>query len=176
MAGQRGLDFDGVDVFATGDKHLFAATDDIEVAVGILSRQVAGIQPPVADKLRSLSRLFKVATAQVRPAQPKLANFAPLAGRAAAIDQLCFDMQHRLTDAARLGQHDIFREHKVIRPGLRQSVAGAKANVAFKKALKDRGRAGRTATDDQLEPLKRRGGKAGVGLQILEHGRHPKHH
>ena len=53
---ERRLDLLGVDVLAAADDHVLDAVDDPQVAVRVEDADVAGVQPPVDDRLRRSPR------------------------------------------------------------------------------------------------------------------------
>src|SRR5229473_1856597 len=78
MAGQDILDLTWVDVEAARDDHVLLAVNDIETALSIGTRDVAGVQPTTRERRLGLLRLMPVVTHDHRPAH---ANFTRLAGR-----------------------------------------------------------------------------------------------
>ena len=59
MAVEDLLDFARVDVVAAADDHLLEPVDDLDVAVGVLAAEVAGVQPAVAKGLAVASGRFQ---------------------------------------------------------------------------------------------------------------------
>ncbi len=51
---QRGFDLGGVDVLAAADDDVLQAVDDVEVAVGVETAEVAGVEPAVGERLGRL--------------------------------------------------------------------------------------------------------------------------
>ena len=63
-AGERVLDLDAVHVLAAAVDHVLLAVDDLDEAVVVDPRQVAGVQPAVDERLRGLLGLVPVAGAR----------------------------------------------------------------------------------------------------------------
>src|SRR6266700_7319219 len=57
MADQKFLDFAWEDIFAATNNHVFETANDIDIAMSIHSRQVAGMQPAIA--INSFRRLVR---------------------------------------------------------------------------------------------------------------------
>jgi hypothetical protein len=74
MPREHRLDLDGVHVLAAGDDHVLGAVDHEEVAVLVLTGEVAGAVPAVHQGGRGRVRPVPVAEHHVRPADPELAD------------------------------------------------------------------------------------------------------
>ena len=70
------LDFARIHVEARDDDHFLFAVDDGDVSLRVDRRDVAGVEPAVAECLRRLVRALVVTVHELRAAHDQLAGFA----------------------------------------------------------------------------------------------------
>src|SRR5581483_9471907 len=100
VRGERLLDLARVHLEAGDDDHLLLAVDDRVVAVLVDGRDVAGVQPAVADRRLRLVGTVVVAVHELRAAQYELARLADaeLPLPRLAVDDLALDVRVRDPD------------------------------------------------------------------------------
>src|SRR5438552_878271 len=102
VRGQCLLDLAGIHIESGDDDHLLLAIDDRDVSVRVDRRDVAGVQPAIAQGLRGLFGPLVVAVHELRPSEDELAR---LTGRhlllaCLEIDDLRLDVGVRNSDRA----------------------------------------------------------------------------
>src|SRR4051794_27425863 len=96
------LDLARIDVVAGADDHVLLAVDDEEVPVLVDLRQVAAVEPAVADRLARGIGPVPIALHHVVPADDDLADLAAMHLVVLLVDDLHLDALDRGTDRARL--------------------------------------------------------------------------
>ena len=76
MGEETVFDFDGVDVFAADDDHVFAAAFEIKVAFGVFQGEVAGVVPVAAHGFFEEVGLLPVGADDVAAVEVEFADFS----------------------------------------------------------------------------------------------------
>src|SRR5260370_8114205 len=59
------LDFAGINIFATGNNHVFQAVEDVEIAVGILIAKISCAKQPISECARGFFQVVPIAAHDV---------------------------------------------------------------------------------------------------------------
>jgi hypothetical protein len=96
MLTEDGLDLDAEDLLAAAVDHVLDPVEKVNVAVGVDRRDVACVQPSLADRRRRLAGPAPVARDDLRPRETELAGLIPRA-RVAGLgaDRLAGRHRHR---------------------------------------------------------------------------------